>query len=212
MKPLLTTLAAVAAMAPFAHGATTFGFEDPDLTLTSGTALPVSVTIQNAYYETVDENGDDMPVPGFRADVGTTVAIDPSTVGSGPAVSGKALDGTGGPILFTFSGAVNLSNFGVFLDNDSYGNIATTGGNPAFGTNILFYDAADTLIGYIGVDQLTPGFVVADSGIFNNVSKIILPSGAYYDNLSFTATAVPEPASAGLALLGAVTMLKRRRK
>lgn len=212
MKSLLTTLATVVAMTPFVHGATTFGFEDPDLTLTSGTALPVSVTIQNAYYETVDENGDDLLVPGFRADVGTTIALDPSTVGSGPAVSGKALDGTNNPIMFNFASAVNLSNFGVFLDNDSFGTIPMTGGNPAFGTNILFYDAADTLIGYIGVDQLTPGFVVADSGTFNNVSKIILPTGAYYDNLSFTANAVPEPATAVLSCLGALAMLKRRRK
>lgn len=211
MKPLLTILAAAVAMTPVVHGATTFGFEDPDLTVASGTALPVSVTIQNAYYETVDENGDDLLVPGFRADVGVTIAIDPSTVGSGPAISGKALDGTGSPILFTFASAVNLSNFGVFLDNDSFGTTPTTGGNPAFGTNILFYDAADTLIGFIGVDQLTPGFVVADGNTFNNVSKIILPSGAFYDNVSFTANAVPEPTSAALACLGALAMFKRRR-
>jgi hypothetical protein len=39
MKSLLTTLAVTAAMAPFVHGVTTFGFENPDLTVTSGTAL-----------------------------------------------------------------------------------------------------------------------------------------------------------------------------
>lgn len=208
----MTALFVTVGLVPFVQGATTFGFEDPDLTLSSGTALPVSVTIQNAYYETVDENGDDLLVPEFRADVSVTIALDPSTVGSGPAVSGKALDGTGGPIMFTFASAVNLSSFGVFLDNDSFGTTPQVGGNPAFGTNILFYDAADTLIGFIGVDQLTPGFVVADSNMFNSVSKVILPSGAFYDNVSFTATAVPEPTSAALACLGTMVLFKRRRK
>jgi hypothetical protein len=169
------------------------------------------VTIQNAYYETLDENGDPLAVPGFRADVGSTVAIDPSLAGYGPAISGKALDGTNNPVMFTFASALNLSSFGVFLDNSSFGNVPQTGGNPAFGTNILFYDAADALIGFIPVDQTVSGFTVADGSTYNNVSKVILPSGAFYDNVSFAAAAVPEPASAALVCLGAVALFKRRR-
>lgn len=198
-------------MAPFVHGITIFGFEDPDLAVTSGTPLPTVVIIQNAFWETEDELGDPLPVPGFRADVGSTVALDPSLAGYGPAISGKALDGTGNPVMFTFASALNLSNFGVVLDNSGFGNIPQTGGNPAFGTNILFYDAADTLIGFIGVDQTVSGFTVVDGGTYNNVSKVILPSGAFYDNVSFNAAVVPEPTSAALACLGALALLKRRR-
>ena len=198
-------------MAPFVHGITTFGFENANLAITSGTALPASVTIQPAYWETLDDNGDPLAVAGFRADVGATVALDPSLAGYGPAISGKALDGTNNPVMFTFASAMNLSNFGVFLDNSSFGNIPQTGGNPAFGTNILFYDAADSLIGFIALDQTVSGFTVADSGTYNNVSKVILPSGAFYDNLSFTGQAVPEPATAALACLGALALFKRRR-
>ena len=211
MKSLLTTLAITATLAPFVHGITTFGFEDPDLAITSGTPLGTLVTIQNAYWETLDENGDPLAIPGFRADVGTTVAIDPNLAGYGPAISGKALDATNNPVMFTFASAMNLSSFGVILDNSSFGNIPQNGGNPAFGTNILFYDAADSLIGFIALDQTVSGFSVADGSTYNNISKVILPSGACYDNLSFTGQAVPEPTSAALACLGALALFKRRR-
>lgn len=211
MKSLLSTLAATAATAAFVHGATTFGFDNVNLALTAGTPLPTSVTIQNAYWETLDDDGNPLAVPGFRADTGTPVASDPSLSFYGSAISGKALDGTNNPTMFTFGGAMNLSSFGVFLDNSDYGNYQQTGGNPAFGTNILFYDAADTLIGYIGLDQTVSGFTVADTGTYGNVSKLILPSGAFYDNLSFSATAVPEPTTALLGGLGLFALFKRRR-
>lgn len=212
MKSYLTTLALAAALAPFAQGVTTFGFDTANLAFTTGTALPTSVTISLASYEIEDEFGDPLPVPGFRAaDTGSPTASDPSVAGYGPAISGNALDATGGPILFTFASALNLSNFGVSLDNSAFGNIPQTGGNPAFGTNILFYDAADTLIGFIPVDETVSGFTVADGSTFNNISKVILPSGAFFDNMSFTAAAVPEPTSAALACLGALALFKRRR-
>lgn len=212
MKSLLTTLAAVAAIAPFVHGATTFGFDDADPVMTSGTPLPALVTLNNAYWETEDEFGDPLPVPGFRADVGSPVASDPSLAGYGPAISGNALDGSNGPLLFTFASALNLSGFGVTLDNSTFGNIPTTGGNPAFGTNILFYDAADTLVGFIPVDQTVAGFAVTnDPGVFENVSKVVLPTGAFYDNMNFTAQAVPEPAALTLAGIGLLGLFIRRR-
>ncbi len=212
MKPLLTTLAFSAAIIPLSHGITTFGFENPNLATTSGTPLPSVLTIQNAYWETQDEFGDLLAIPGFRADVGSAVAMDPSLAGYGPAISGKALDGTSSPVMFTFASALNLSNFGVNLDNSTFGNIQQIGGNPAFGTNILFYDATDNLIGYIGLDQSIAGFTVTnDLGSYSNVSKIILPSGAFYDNLSFNAQAVPEPGTTLLGSLWVLALLRRRR-
>jgi len=211
MKSLPIIIAAAAAAAPFAQGVTTFGFEDPDLAVTSGSVLPASVLVQNAYYETEDEFGDPLATPGFRADVSAATAGDPGLSGYGSAISGKALDGTNGPVMFTFASALNLSGFGVVLDNSAFGNIQQTGGDPAFGTNILFYDAADNLVGFIGVDQTVPGFTVADGSTFENVSKVVLPSGAFYDNVSFAAQAVPEPSAAALGALGLLMLFKRRR-
>ena len=213
MKSYFTTLALMAAMAPFVHGVTTFTFDGATPATTSGTALPAGVTLVNAYYETVDANGDPLTTNGFRADpVTPTVMVgDPGPAGYGAAIAGNALDGSQGPIMFTFASALNLSNFGVFLDNSTLGNIPVTGGDPAGGTNILFYDSMDTLIGFIPVDERVSGFTVANGSTFNNISKFILPSGAFYDNMSFTAAAVPEPTSAALACLGAFALFKRRR-
>ncbi|NQX02797.1 hypothetical protein HQ447_19225 [bacterium] len=213
MKSLFTTLVATAAMVPFVQGITTFDFDGATPATTSGSPLPAGVTLQNAYWETTDDNGDLLAVAGFRADASspTVVVGDPNAFGYGAAISGNALDATAGPLMFTFASALNLSGFGVSLDSSSFGNVQQTGVNPAFGTNILFYDAADTLIGFIGVDQTVAGFVVADSGSFGNVSKVILPSGAFYDNVSFTAAAVPEPAAALLGGIGMLALLKRRR-
>jgi hypothetical protein len=55
-----------------------------------------------------------------------------------------------------------------------------------------------------------PGFVVNDDSSFANISKVVLPSGAYYDNLNFAA--VPEPAATALAGLGAILVFARRRR
>lgn len=213
MKSYLTLIAVLAAV-PHAHGITLFDFDGATPVTTSGTALPTTVTAANAYWETEDENGDPLLNPGFRADsVSPTVSLgDPSAYGYGPAISGKALDATNGPVMFTFASAMNLSNFGVMLDNSIFGNSPITGGNPAFGSNILFYDSGDNLIGFIPLDQTVSGFTVTnDPGNFMNVSKVVLPSGAFYDNVNFTAQAVPEPTVAGLACLGAFAMFKRRR-
>ncbi|MDB6079698.1 MAG: uncharacterized protein JWO82_3445 [Akkermansiaceae bacterium] len=210
MKSLLTALAALTVLAPLVQGATTFDFDGSDVATTTGTALGTTVTVQGAYWETLDDNGDPLATPGFRPDVTATVtAADPNVFGYGPAISGKAIDGTNGPLLFNFTVAQTISNFGITLDNSTFGNIPTTGGDPAFGTNILFYDAADNLIGFIPVDQTVSGFTVNDASTFANVSKIVLPSGAYYDNMNFTA--VPEPAALALAGLGTLLAFVRRR-
>ena len=214
MKSIPSTLALAAAMAPLAHAATSFGFDSATPAATSGTPLATAVVLQNAYWETQDENGDPLAVPGFRADpVSPAVVVgDPAASGYGAAISGNALNALDGPVMFTFASALNLGSFGVQLDNSTFGNIPVTGGNPAFGTNILFYDAADTLIGYLAVDQTVAGFTVADNGTFNNVSKIILPSGAFYDNVTFSATAVPEPSCLLLGFTGMLGLAARRRR
>ncbi len=217
MNLLLIIIPVSLAFASVSRGATAFDFEDTNAATTTGSPLPTQVIVQNSYWETEDEFGTPLAVPGFRADVNTTVQLgDPAVSGYGPAISGNALDGTNSPVMFTFGTSLNLSNFSVKLDNSTLGNIPATGGDPASGTNILFYDSVDNLVGFIALDQTTPGFIVSDAPrSFLNVLKVILPTGAFYDNLSFNALvvpeAIPEPATAGLACLGALALLKRRR-
>lgn len=217
MKSLLVKVSVTLVILSASHGATTFDFESANAGVTGGTPLPTQVTVQNAYWETEDEFGYPLVVPGFRADVSSTVLLgDPFLAGYGSTISGNALDGTNGPVMFTFGRALNVSTFGVTLDNSTLGNIPQVGGNPAFGTNVLFYDAVDNLIGFIPLDETVSGFTVSNAPVsFLNVSKVILPSGAFYDRLSFNAEAgfetIPEPTMALLSGLGTLALLKRRR-
>ena len=213
MKLILSKLAVTVLMVPFVHGVTLLNFDGATSMTTTGTPLPAVLTLENAYWETLDDKGDLLVVPGFRADITspTVVVGDPNLSFYGPSISGNALSAVDGPVMFSFASALNLSSFGVTLDNSSLGNILNRGGNPAFSTNILFYDAADTLIGYIELDQTVSGLVVSDRRTFENVSKVVLPSGAFYDNISFMAQAVPEPTSAALVCLSFLTLFRRRR-
>lgn len=211
MKAIATWSAIAAATLSLAHGATFFGFDSGTLSVTTGDVLPASVTFDYAYYETEDEFGDPLANPGFRTD-SPAMAGDPSVTGYGAAISGTAIDATVGPVMLSFSSPITISGFGIVLDNSTMGTIPQVGGDPAFGTNILFYDASDVLVGFVGLDQTVSGFTITnDPGTFENVSKMILPSGAYYDNMSFVTQPVPEPGAAALGGLGLLTLLRRRR-
>ena len=108
------------------------------------------------------------------------------------------------PVLLTFSGAVNISSFGIQLDNSSLGNL--------FGTNIEFFDSTDNLIWSIPVDQSVSGFSVNETLSLTNVSKIVLPTAAYYENVNMGLAAVPEPSKAMLLGFGALSVFMRRRR
>ncbi len=84
------------------------------------------------------------------------------------------------------------------MDNDRFG-------TP--GLSVEFYDAVDTLLSRTPIDQTQPGFTFV-TGAIDNVSKIVLPAGAFYDNI----TAVPEPGTAAWLLgLGGLLLGRRRR-
>jgi len=111
----------------------------------------------------------------------------------GAAPSGDfALQALWQPVILSFDQTLDLTNFSVTLDNDTYGMSNLT---------IDFVSGA-TIVGQIAIDQTTPGFI-ATLGSISGVTGIVLASGAFYDNLSFTATvsAVPEP-STYAALIG----------
>jgi len=167
---------------------------------------PIGLTITFGVwdYSEFDEWGD--PVAGSEAwlvDNSYTVTVeDPSVSGWGAAPSGSlALDARDQPVLLNFDAPIDLYSFSVTLDNSSYGNLMAQ--------SILFYDAANQLVGSIAIDQAVPGFVAQSSGLIANVSKIVLPSSALYDNV----TIVPEPQTwTLLALAGAALGLAAYRR
>lgn len=76
---------------------------------------------------------------------------------------------------------------------------------------LQFYDSANTLLYTAPADQTVPGYV-ATAGPLSNVKTIVLPSTAFYDDVS--AQAVPEASSTALFLLsgiGTALGLRRRR-
>jgi hypothetical protein len=94
-------------------------------------------------------------------------------------------------------------SFSVTLDNDTFG-------DPWI--EILLLDAAGGLLGTLPTDQTVPGLVASFSGPLPGISQILLPAGAFYDNLTVV---VPEGDTAlvglGLAALAAWGWRRTRR-
>lgn len=209
MKRFLPLLA-LAAMCASSQAATvlSYSFSSDATPSVSGDPLAGTVSAAYTYIETVDSNGDPLPAPSYLPDPmapGITVG-DPSARGYGAPVSGNALDAVDQAVLFSFSAPQDISAFGVTLDNSTLG--------TPFGTAVEFYDALDALLYSINVDQTTSGYSVSQSALaIAGVSKIVLPAGAFYDNLSLTTVAAaPEPSRALLLGLGLGVAAFRRRR
>lgn len=156
-----------------------------------------------------DTDTDGIDIPGtekWHVD-GTAPAVtvdDPSTFGRGVAPSpANALNALFQPVLVLFPTSTDITAFKATLDNDTFGDA---------GLSVNFYDAADHLLASIPIDQTVAGFSFT-SGTITGLSKVVLPAGAFYDDVGFTA--VPEidgrALTAGLLLAG-VAILRRRRK
>ena len=87
------------------------------------------------------------------------------------------------------------------LDNSTIGDLDPNS------TGIRFYDETNALIFTAPVDQSIPGFAV-NIGAVGNVKTILLPSTAFYDNI----TVVPEPGAAISLITGLGVLLSLRRR
>lgn len=207
MKHIYSLVAVLALAAGTGNAATVFNFNTGAANNTTGDVFPTTVAINYGFLETEDANGDPLSVPTWIPDTGAPSPVilgNPSLGGYGAAIDGNALDAVLSPVLFSFGTPVNLTGFGVTLDNSTLG--------TPFGTEVSFYDALDALLFNIPVNQSVSGFSVSEALSLTGVSKVVLPSGAFYDNVSFSATAVPEPSRALLlGLAGALALFRRRR-
>jgi hypothetical protein len=208
MKILPSLLTALALMAGTSQAASVLNFNTSTANAVTGDALPVGVvlSLDYAYLETQDALGDPLLRPSWVADASASAVQvgSPSAAGYGADIDGTALNVVDSPVLLTFNGAVNISSFAIQLDNSEFGN--------AFDVNIEFFDPSDTLIWSIPVRQSLSGFSLNETLSLTNVSKVVLPTAAYYDNLNMGLAAVPEPSKAMLLGLGALSVFMRRRR
>ena len=213
-RTLLFGLATSALGLASAHGSVLLGFDGVPAGTLANTFAPPNAQFAHAVldfdYDTV--TGD--PIPGtekWRPDPAApdVVVEDPSAYGRGPAPSpSNALNALWQPVLLSFNGSFDLVRFGVTLDNDSLGADGNLPGNEDIA--VRFLDANGAILSSIPVDQTQPGLVVK-GGAVAGIAAILLPAGAFYDNLTWSP--VPEPGAwAWVAGIGAVGFAAWRRR
>ena len=164
------------------------------------------------YLPKVDEFGD--PVAGTDhwqidadADLATPLTIENPSLeewGRGNAPSAPfALQAVFAPVLVDFDQAYRLTDFSVMLDADTFGMDGVT----------IDFVFGHTIVHQVTLDQTVPLFA-GTLDYAAEVTGFVLPSGAFYDNLSFNMTPVPEPSTwaAAAALVGMAAVLRFRRR
>jgi hypothetical protein len=199
MKRIYLSLACLYACTLPSH-ALLLSFDSGSTTEGSGRPIAVAFSVDNAYLETMDEFGELLPIavwtPIEPARIGN-----PADAGYGEAVSGNgALNAEFDQILFTFEAPVYLREFSTMLDDSSFGTLGVS--------KIQFFDATDGLLAEISIDQTQPGVRAQWEGApVAGVTKILLPGGAYYDDVTVN---VPE-SGPGIGLVGWLSLVVVRR-
>lgn len=196
MRPFLI----LAALSPVLASATTFDFDDAEALLYDGANAATASHLDNrydgiflSYFRGTDLNGNPDPyVPVTAVSYGDY---------SLPAVSGpNALDGSVGSVIVDLNPSVYPlgSVFGITVVDQGFGNA---------NAQVKVFDGAGVQIDTVALDLSAPGRFTYSARSF---ASIQLPSGAYYDDL--TVNPVPEPASLAALAIGAVSILRRRRR
>lgn len=207
MKTPLLLAAGTCAALTSAHASILLGFDGLGAGSAANSAAPANAQFTHAVFDYDYDATTGDPLPGtlrWRTDATAPEVIveDPSTYGRGAAPSpNNALNALWQPVLLTFQHPFDLVSFGATLDNDTYGDDGT---QPGFDDiAVRFLDLNGAILSSIPVNQTQPGFQVSAGGIAG-VAAIVLPGGAFYDNLTWAP--VPEPSQwagiAGLGLLG----------
>lgn len=202
MKNILTGIFASAVMAATGHAAL-YSF-DSNATVASSSGPSLGSSVQIGYgmtEEILDEFGSDTGRVRWVFDSSSPDSITDNPASYGYGSAGSSLNAFNQTVMLQFTDIFNLSTFAIFMDESPFG--ATS--------QVEFYDADDNLITTLDAFGLTPGYQITGSNI-NGVSKIVLPAGAFYDNMTLTGSAVPEPGSASLAVVAALALASRRRR
>ena len=183
--------------------AAVFSF-DSDATVNSSTGPALGSSVQIGFGTSEDI------LDGFGSDTGRDrwvfdlapidpITENPAAYGYGP--SGSSLNAFNQTVLISFGTEFNLTSFSIFMDGSAFGSTSF----------VEFYDASDVLITSLDAFGLIANYEITGSNI-NGVSKIVLPPGAFFDNMTLAGSAVPEPGSVTLAAFAALALASRRRR
>lgn len=205
MKTPVLFCAAAAAVGCTVHASVFLGFDSVPSGTAAAVLAPPALRFEPAVLD-YDYDADGDPIPGtlrWRADASAPAVVveNPELYGRGQAPSpDNALNALWQPVLVLFPQPFDLTTFSVTLDNDSFG---LNGTLPGFSdVAIQFLDVNGAVLASIPVDQTQPGFR-AEAGPVGAVDSILLPAGAFYDDLRLAP--IPEtglwPVVAGLGAL-----------
>ncbi len=209
---LAAAAVSVSALTASAQLSFSFDFEGvPSGSLASGFNSSAISFHQAIYRPSTDVYGD--PIPGSERwqidalsdSLYPLTVEDPHLYERGPAPSGaNALQALFQPVVLWFDQSYALQSFSVTLDNDTYG----------FAEQIAFITSRG-ILNLLTIDQTVPGYI-ATAGPLSPVRGIVLPAGAFYDNVSVSLVPVPEPSTYGLVaavgLVASAVVRRSRRK
>lgn len=210
----LTMMIAFAAAQPAAAATVSLNFDNVATGSTANSAAAGSSSFSGrfdygAYLPLQDQDGIDIPgSERYVKDPNPADEVrvqDPRSRLYGSAPSGvNALDALDQLVLISFDQPVTLSNFSVTLDNSTFGNL---GNSP-----IIFQGDSGLVLFQLATNQASPGFVASSTAVIQGVTAIMLPGGAFYDNLKFDVAPVPLPAAFPLLLSGLGLLRLRGRR
>ncbi len=146
-------------------------------------------------------DGEGVPVPGTEAwrvdgSAGPVTVENPLTYDRGAAPSGpNALNAVFQPVLIDLASPTVIRQFAMSLDADTLGDRAAV---------VTFWDSGDNLLGSVTLNQRTPLLEVNEALDLSGVTTVVLPAGAFYDNLRISS--IPEPGPVLLVLAGSLCL------
>lgn len=202
MKSTLTGVL-LAAVTLATSQAAVFSF-DSNATVSDYTGPALGSTVQIGFgiaEDLLDELGSDTGRDSWVFDLAPIdpITADPTSEGYSPA--GSFLNAFNQSVLIRFGTEFNFTSFSIVMDGSTFGSTSS----------VEFYNVNDELITTLDAFGLVANYEVTGSNI-NNVSKVVLPAGAFFDNMTVTGSAVPEPSAVTLLGLASLGLAARRRR
>lgn len=179
---------------------------------TANSAAPTGVSFSYAVF-IPDQDGDGLDIPGtekWHVDPGapSVPVYDPTAFGgSFTAFSNpNAMDVRDQSALMQFATPQALGDFSLqasTFDNSTFGG--------ATNQSILFLDSSAQIIGQASLASAGTGFSASLGQPLGSISAVMLPSGAFYDNISVTTVPVPAALPLFLSALGTLGFFRRRK-